>query len=316
MTTLFPPIEPYEKMLLDVGDGHRVFVEQAGNPSGKPVVYLHGGPGAGNSPATRQFFDPEIYRIVHFDQRGCGQSTPHASLDTNTTWHLIEDMEKIRKHLGIEAWQVCGGSWGSTLALAYAQSQPARTTELILRGLFLGRKKEMHWAMQEGPKAVYPDYWEAFETVISEGERSDMLAAYHRRVTGDDEATKLAACRAWCLWEFAIMTLAPNPEYAENLTDDFALAMGRISCHYLQQGCFMESDDQILNDIDKIRHIPTIMIQARHDLVTPMLTAWEIHKEWPEAELQIVDSAGHSASETGITKAIMAAAAKFAATGE
>ncbi len=316
MTELFSPIEPYAREFLDVGDGHRIFIEQAGNPSGKPTVYLHGGPGAGNSPATRQFFDPEIYRVVHFDQRGCGQSTPYASLDANTTWHLVEDMEKIRKHLDIEAWQVCGGSWGSTLALAYAQSHPARVTELILRGLFLDRKKEMQWAMQEGPKAVYPDYWEAFEAMIPAEERGNMLGAYYRRVTGDDEAAKLAACRAWCLWEFAIMTLIPNPEYAENLTDEFALAMGRTSCHYFQHGSFMESDDHIIGGIDKIRHIPAIMIQGRHDLVTPMQTAWEIHKQWPEAELQIIDGAGHSATEAGITTAIMAAAAKFASTGE
>ncbi|MEP2102531.1 MAG: prolyl aminopeptidase [Parasphingorhabdus sp.] len=312
MTDLFPSIEPYATALLDVGDSHKVFVEQSGNPNGKPVVYLHGGPGAGNSPATRQFFDPEIYRIVHFDQRGCGQSTPHASLEANTTWHLVSDMEIIRQHLGIAAWQICGGSWGSTLALAYAQTHPERVTELILRGLFLDRKKEMRWAMQEGPKAVYPDYWEAFEALIPEEERGDMLSAYYRRVTGDDEAVQLAASRAWCLWEFAIMTLVPNPDYVENLTDEFALAMGRTSCHYFHHASFMESDDQLLDGIDTIRHIPTVMIQGRHDLVTPMLTAWELHQRWPEASLQIIDGAGHSAAEPGIATAIMAAAMKFA----
>lgn len=312
MTELFPPIEPVKTDFIQVSETHRIFVEQAGNLKGKPVVYLHGGPGAGNAPATRQFFDPEIYHIIHFDQRGCGQSTPHASLTDNTTWHLVEDMEKIREFCGIETWQVCGGSWGSTLALAYAQTHPERVSELILRGLFLGRKKEMNWAMQQGPWAVYPDYWEKFESLIPEEEREDMLGAYYRRVTGNDEEEKLAACRAWCSWEFMIMTLIPNPEYVTNLTDEFALAMGRLSCHYFQHGNFMETDDQLLDGIDRIRHIPTVMVQGRHDLVTPMMTAWDIHKRWPEADLKIIADAGHSAAEPGIIAVIMAAAKAFA----
>jgi len=313
MTDLFPPIEPYRTDFLKVSETHTIFVEQAGNPRGKPVVYLHGGPGAGNSPATRQFFDPAVFHIIHFDQRGCGQSTPHASLEENTTWRLVDDMETIRKHCEVEKWQVCGGSWGSTLALAYAQKFPERVNELILRGLFLGRRKEMDWAMQKGPWAVYPDYWEKFESLIPENECNDMLGAYYRRVTGDDEAAKVAACRAWCSWEFAIMTLVPNSEYTDHLTDEFALAMGRTSCHYFQHGNFMDSEDQLLDGIDTIKHIPTVLIQGRHDLVTPMMTAWDIHKRWPEADLRIIDGAGHSATEPGISKAIVAAAAKFAA---
>ena len=311
MTDLFPPIEPYDEFFLNVGDGHTIFVEQAGNPTGKPVVYLHGGPGAGNSPATRQFFDQNVYRVIHFDQRGCGRSSPHASLDANTTWHLVEDMELIRERLDIDRWQVCGGSWGSTLALAYALKHPGRVTELILRGLFLGRKKEMYWAMQTGPFAAYPDYYEKFQSLIPEDEQHDMLAAYYRRVTGDDETVKLAACRAWCLWEFAIMTLAPNPEYAKNLTDEFALAMGRLSCHYFQHGNFFESDEWVLENLHTLRDIPCTMIQGRHDLVTPVFTAWDISRAWPEAELHIIDGAGHSATEPGITTAILAAADKY-----
>jgi proline iminopeptidase len=312
MSELFPPIEPTKTDFLKVSDTHTIYVEQAGNLKGKPVVYLHGGPGAGNSPATRQFFDPEIYHIIHFDQRGCGQSTPHASLEDNTTWHLVDDMEIIRQHCGVDAWQVCGGSWGSTLALAYAQKHPERVTELILRGLFLGRKKEMTWVLQEGTPAVYPDYWQAFASLIPESERGDMLDAYYRRVTSDDKAVKTEACRAWCSWEFMIMTLVPNPEYIDNLTDEFALAMGRTSCHYFQHGNFMESEDQLLDGIDLIRHIPTVMIQGRHDLVTPMMTAWDIHKLWPEADLQIIEGAGHSAAEPGIGHAILDAANSFA----
>lgn len=312
MAELFPPIEPYDVRFLDVGEGHTIYVEQAGNPEGKPVVYLHGGPGAGNSPATRQFFDPAVYRIIHFDQRGCGQSTPHASLEANTTWHLVADMEVIREILGISQWQVCGGSWGSTLALAYAISYPDRVTEMILRGLFLGRRKEMHWAMQTGPHAAYPDYYEAFQSPIPEEERDDLLAAYYRRVTGENEEERLRACRAWCLWEFAIMTLAPHPQYAENLTDEFALAMARASCHYFYNRNFFESDDYVLERLERLRSKPCIMVQGRHDLVTPVMTAWDIHKTWPEAELQIIDGAGHSATEPGITSAICDAANRFA----
>ena len=240
MTALFPPIEPKKTSFLKVSDGHTIFVEQAGNLTGKPVLYIHGGPGAGNSPGTRQFFDPDIYHIIHFDQRGCGQSTPHASLENNTTWDLVDDIEKVRKHCGVDAWQVCGGSWGSTLALAYAQQHPSCVTELILRGLFLGRKKEMKWAMGEGSFALYPDYWDEFEELIPIEERDDMLAAYYKRVTSNDPIMRVKASRAWCLWEFSILTLIRNPEFAKELTDEFALAMGRISCHYFQHGKFHE----------------------------------------------------------------------------
>lgn len=312
MTELYPPIEPERTDFIRVSETHTIFVEQSGNLQGKPVVYLHGGPGAGNSPATRQFFDPEIYHIIHFDQRGCGQSTPHASLEENTTWHLVEDMEAVRKFCGVSEWQVCGGSWGSTLALAYTQTHPERVTELILRGLFLGRKKEMNWAMQQGPWAVHPDYWEKFEALIPAEERGDMLAAYHKRVISDDEELRIAACRAWCSWEFMIMTLIPNPEFVENLTDEFALAMGRMSCHYFANGNFMDSDDQLLEGLERIRHIPAVLVQGRHDLVTPTMTAWEISKRWPEADLQIIDDAGHSAAEPGIAAAIVEAADRFA----
>ena len=313
MENLYPPIEPFRSGWLDVGDGHEIDFEESGNPDGKACVFVHGGPGGGSSPEARQFFDPERYRIVVFDQRGCGQSRPHASLEANTTWDLVADMERLRDELGIERWLVFGGSWGSTLALAYAQTHPDRVTELVLRGIFLLRPQEIHWFYQEGASALYPDSWEAYLAPIPKEEQDDLLNAFHRRLTSDDETTRLAAARAWSVWEASASFLIQNQDFMDKLdAPDAALAMARIECHYFVNGGFFETPNQLLENIGRIRHIPCVIVQGRYDVVCPSVTAWDLHTAWPEAQFQLVQEAGHSAFDPGNTRALVAATDRFA----
>jgi proline iminopeptidase len=312
MKTLYPPIEPYGHGTLQVSPVHSIYYEQSGNPKGQPVVFLHGGPGGGTNPDYRRFFDPEAYRIVLFDQRGSGKSTPHANLEENTTWHLVEDIEKIREHLDIERWQVFGGSWGSTLALAYAQTHPDRVHQLVLRGIFLCRPKEIQWFYQEGASWIFPDVWEEYVKVIPEAERHDMVTAYYRRLTSDDPEVRIEAARAWSVWEASTSKLFPDPKLIENFGDpEFAIAFARIECHYFMHNAYFNTDNYLIENIDKIRHIPSVIVQGRYDIVCPILSAWELHKAWPEADLQIVGDAGHSATEPGITSALVGATDAF-----
>ena len=315
MENLYPPIEPFRSGWLAVGGGHAIYFEESGNPAGKPCIFVHGGPGGGSSPEARQFFDPEHYRIVVFDQRGCGQSRPHASLEANTTWHLVADMERLRNDLGIERWLVFGGSWGSPLALAYAQTHPDRVTELVLRGIFLLRPQEIHWFYQQGASALYPDSWEAYLAPIPEAERDDLLNAFYRRLTSDDEAVRLAAARAWSVWEASASFLIQNQDFMDKLdAPDAALALARIECHYFVNGGFFESPNQLLENIDRIRHIPTVIVQGRYDVVCPAVTAWDLHRAWPEADFQLIQDAGHSAFDPANTAALVAATEKFSQT--
>jgi len=310
--TLYPEIEPYDSGTLAVSPLHTLYYEQCGNPRGKPVVFLHGGPGAGCNPKTRRFFDPAHYRIVQFDQRGCGRSTPHAELTDNTTWHLVADIERLREHLHIERWQVFGGSWGSTLALAYAQAHPQRVTELVLRGIFLLRRWELEWFYQKGCDAIYPDAWEPYIEHIQRGERGDLIGAYYRRLTSADAAVRLAAAKAWSTWEGGTSYLLQNPDYiASTGADEFALQFARIECHYFVHGGFFECDDQLLRDAHKLKHIPAVIVQGRYDVVCPLRSAWDLHRAWPEAELRIVADAGHSALEPGNTHELVEATDRF-----
>ncbi len=310
---LFPPTEPFETGMLRVSDIHEIYYEVSGAVGGKPVIVCHGGPGGGSTPSMRRYFDPALYKIIVFDQRGCGRSTPHACLEDNTTWALVEDMEKIRTHLGLDHWQVFGGSWGSTLALAYAQTHPDRVTELVLRGIFTLRREELLWFYQEGASAIYPDAWEDFIAPIPEDERGDMIAAYHKRLTGTDKAVQLEAAKAWSLWEGGTVSLHPSEERMQSFSSDtFAIAFARIECHYFANGGFFERDDQIIAGMDRIRHIPGVIVQGRYDIVTPMATAWALHKAWPKGELKIIQDAGHAASEPGIVDALVRATNGFA----
>jgi len=309
---LYPPIEPISSGMLQVSALHEIYYEISGNPDGKPVIVCHGGPGGGVTPSMRRYFDPEIYRIVLFDQRGCGRSTPHASLTDNTTWHLIEDMEALRAHLGVDRWQVFGGSWGSTLALAYAQTHPDRVCELVLRGIFTLRRAELLWFYQEGASWIYPDAWGAFVEPIPEAERGDMIAAFYKRLTGDDRQAQARAAKAWSVWEGGTVSLHPSEERVASFgSDAFALAFARIECHYFVNGGFFDHDDQIIRNVDIIRHIPATIVQGRYDVVTPMKTAWELHRAWPEADFVIAPEAGHAASEPGIVDGLVAATDKY-----
>ena len=313
MTSLYPPVEPNRHGWLAVGDGHEIYWEESGNPDGKPCVFVHGGPGGGSSPEARQFFDPERYRVVVFDQRGCGQSRPHASLESNTTWDLVADLEQLRRELGIERWLVFGGSWGSTLTLAYAQTHPEAVTELVLRGIFLLRPQEIHWFYQHGASELYPDTWQSYLAPIPEEERDNLLEAFHRRLTSDDEAVRLAAARAWSVWEASASFLVQNRDFMEKLdAPDAALAMARIECHYFMNGGFFHSPNQLLENIDRIRHIPCVIVQGRYDVVCPPVTAWDLHRAWPEAEFQLIQEAGHSAFDPANTAALVAATNRFA----
>jgi proline iminopeptidase len=310
---LFPPTEPFDAGMLRVSDVHEIYYEVSGAANGKPVIVCHGGPGGGSTPSMRRYFDPARYKIIVFDQRGCGRSTPHACLEDNTTWTLIDDMEVIRNHLGLGQWQVFGGSWGSTLALAYAQAHPERVTELVLRGIFTLRRQELLWFYQEGAHAIYPDAWEAFLAPIPEDERSDMIAAYYKRLTGKDKTVQLEAAKAWSLWEGGTVSLFPSDERMQSFSSDaFAIAFARIECHFFVNGGFFDRDDQIIAHMDRIRHIPGVIVQGRYDVVTPMTTAWELHKTWPKSELKIIQDAGHAASEPGIVDALVRATNKFA----
>lgn len=306
--TFYPEIEPHDTGMLPVSELHTIYYEQSGNPRGKPVVFVHGGPGGGTDPEQRRFFDPEAYRIVLFDQRGCGKSKPHASLQDNTTWHLVEDMERLREHLGIERWQVFGGSWGSTLALAYAQTHPERVTELVLRGIFMLRKKELEWFYQEGASAMFPEQWEDYLAPIPPAERGELIQAYYRRLTSDDPVVRLRAARAWSVWEAWTSFLRPSREYVAHAGQDaFATAFARIECHYFVHGGFFEPEDQLLRNVDRIRKIPGFIVQGRYDVVCPMMTAWELHRAWPEARFEVIADAGHSAYEPGIVDALVQA---------
>lgn len=311
--TLYPAIDPNASGMLTVSPIHTMYWEECGNPDGKPVVFVHGGPGGGCDVWHRRFFDPAKYRIVLFDQRGCGRSTPHAELHDNTTWHLVADMEALREHLGIDSWQVFGGSWGSTLALAYAQKHPNRVSELVLRGIFLTRRAELLWFYQEGCSWLFPDAWEGFLAPIPLVERGDLMSAYYRRLTSDDPAVRLEAARAWSVWEGSTSRLHYDPNMVHHYAaDDFALAFARIECHYFVHGSWFERDDQLLADAGRIAHIPTVIVQGRYDVVCPARSAWELAKVLPQANLQIIPDAGHSAMETGIVDALLAATDRFA----
>ena len=310
--TLYPAIEPWRSGRLEVGDGHVLYWEQCGNPDGKPAVMLHGGPGAGCNPDHRRQFDPERFNVTLFDQRGCGRSTPHASLDANTTWHLVEDMEKLRRQVGVESWMVYGGSWGSTLALAYAQAYPERTTGLVLRGIFLFRQKELDWLYQFGASEVYPDKWGEFLAPIPEAERGDMVTAYQKRLTADDPAVQLQAAKAWSKWEAETVTLLPDPHVIEEHTsDDFAIAIARIENHYMAHKGWLE-EGQLLADAHRLKNIPGVIVQGRYDMCTPPVSAWDLKQAWPEVELQIVPDGGHLFTEPGVLDGLIRAADRFA----
>jgi proline iminopeptidase len=313
MRTLYPDLEPYDTGMLAVDARHALYYEQCGNPQGKPVVLLHGGPGAGCSAKMRRFHDPAKYRIVLFDQRGSGRSTPHADLVDNTTWDLVADIERLRAMLGIERWQVFGGSWGSTLALAYAQTHPARVTELVLRGIFMLRRWELEWFYQEGASRLFPDAWEPYLQAIPEAERGDLIAAYHRRLTSPDEATRLAAARAWSVWEGATSFLRVDPAFVIGHEDAaFALAFARIENHYFVNNGFFETQDQLLRDAPRIADIPGVIVHGRYDVVCPIQNAWELHKAWPKAELMVSPTAGHSAFEEENIDGLVRATDSFA----
>ncbi len=316
MKTLYPPIEPYDSGMLDVSDGNRIHWEVCGNPDGKPAVMLHGGPGGGCTPDHRRQFDPSLYRIVLFDQRNCGRSLPPASdpsvsLETNTTWNLVADMELLREHLGIERWQVFGGSWGSALALAYAQTYPSRVSELVLRGIFTLRPFELYWFYQEGASLVFPDKWEAYVAPIPPDERDDLLAAFHTRLNDPDPAVRLPAARAWSVWEGSTIRLLPDPSIVDTHSDDdYAVTFSRIENHYFVNGGFLPDD--LIDGVAKIRHIPCVIVQGRYDMCTPAATAWDLHRAWPEAEFHMVDDAGHAYVEPGILHRLVSATDRFA----
>lgn len=310
---LYPEITPYRTGRLRVSDLHEIYFEESGNPAGKPALVLHGGPGGGISAFLRQGHDPARYRIILFDQRGCGQSTPHACLTDNTTWHLVADIEALRAHLGLDRWQVVGGSWGSTLALAYALTHPERVTELVLRGLFTLRKSEIDWFYQAGADQLFPEAWEDYLSVIPKAERGDLVAAYYRRLTGPDEAERQKAARAWSLWEGRTLSLWPNPAREAAFAEDrFAAAMAAIECHYFVNGGFFDSDGWIIAQAGRLRGIPGVLIQGRYDVVTPARTAFDLHRAWPEARLVMVPDAGHTGTEPGIADAMVRATDGFA----
>ncbi|ALJ22279.1 prolyl aminopeptidase [Microbacterium sp. No. 7] len=313
---LYPKIKPYEKGELIVGEGNRLYWEQSGNPEGKPVVFLHGGPGGGTSPWHRRFFDPEVYRIILFDQRGCGRSTPHASapdadLRHNTTWHLVADIELLRRNLGIDRWMVFGGSWGSALALAYAQTHPDAVSEIVLRGIFTLRRHELEWFYEGGAQALFPDLWEAYLEPIPPAERGRLIEAYHRRLSDPDPEVHVPAGLAWTTWEAATITLRRDESTVEAMTSpETAVAFARIENHYfLHGGWFREG--QLIEDVGAIRDIPAVIVQGRYDVCTPTMTAWDLHRAWPEADFVVVPDAGHAASEPGIARALRDATDRF-----
>ena len=314
MRDLYPPIEPYNQGKLKVSELHTIHYEESGNPRGKPVIFLHGGPGGGIAPMYRQYFDSQQWRIVIFAQRGCGQSTPYAELRENTTWDLVSDIEKLREHLNIGKWVVFGGSWGSTLALAYSQTHPDSCKGLILRGIFMLRASEISWFYQEGASYIYPDAWEEYLKPIPDEERHDLLTAFYKRLTSNDKQVRLAAAKAWSVWEASTSKLIPSMASKKRFSmAEFAEAFARIECHYFVNKGFFERENLLLENIDRIRHIPGIIVQGRYDVVCPMKSAWELHKTWSEAEFIIVPNAGHSVSEPGIKDALIRATDRFAA---
>jgi proline iminopeptidase len=315
-TWLYPEIEPYQTGRLSVSDaasgGHELYYEECGNPKGKPVIFIHGGPGGGTGPQDRRFFHPHQYRIILMDQRGSGKSTPAASLEHNTTWDLVADLERLRKHLKIEKWQVFGGSWGSTLALAYAIQHPERVSELVLRGIFMLRQKELHWYYQEGCSFMYPDLWESYRDLIPEAERGNFIEAYYKRLTSPDPQVRLAAAKPWTAWEMGTSRLYTDPTFVQQVvTDDFALKFARIECHYFINRGFFPEENWILNNVDRIRHIPAVIVQGRYDVVCPPVSAWEMHRAWPEAQFKMIPDSGHASREPGTAKALVSATDYF-----
>ncbi|MFM9904672.1 MAG: prolyl aminopeptidase [Pyrinomonadaceae bacterium] len=312
MASLYPEIEPFDVGTLTVSEIHTIYYERVGNPDGIPVVFLHGGPGGGLIPMYRQYFDPSVYQVILFDQRGSGRSTPHAELRENTTWDLIDDMEKLREKFGVDKWYVFGGSWGSTLSLAYAETHPDRCLGLILRGIFLTRRKELEWFYQYGASEIFPDFWERYRDEIPEAERGDFIAAYHKRLTSDDEQTRLSAARAWSVWEGSTSKLYPDKNLMDHWEGEHeALSLARIESHYFVNNSFFPSENYLLQNVDRIRHLPVVIVQGRYDVVCPISSAWELYKAMPEAELIVVPDAGHSVSEPGITSALVEAMDRF-----
>ena len=304
---LYPKIEPYATGNLPVSQLHTIFWERSGNPNGEPVIVIHGGPGGGSQPSYRQYFNPEKFDIIQFDQRGCGKSTPYAELNENNTQNSVSDIEALRNHFGIDSWHVFGGSWGSTLSLIYAQNHPSRARSLVLRGIFMCRKSELHWFYQDGASHVFPDAFEPYSNHIPESERNDLIAAYYRRLTSEDISIRRAAAKEWTRWEMATSRMFPDPDYLEKAEDlDFAVAFARIECHYFINGIFVE-DGHILNNCDKIVNIPTTIIQGRYDMVCPTKSAWELHKALQNSNLVIVPDAGHSMGETSIARELVRA---------
>ena len=303
---LFPNIEPFNTFSLPVSDLHTIYVEESGNKNGKPVIFLHGGPGGGVDPKYRRYFDPEKWRIIMFDQRGCGKSTPFAELEENTTWDLVSDIEKIRNHLSIDKWVVFGGSWGSTLSLAYSQTHPDSCKGLILRGIFLVRKKELDWFYQEGASNIFPDRWESFLEPIPVEKRDNLMQAYYEILTGEDHSKKIEAAKAWSTWEGSTVRLLQDENFISDFSDDkFAEAFARIECHYFMNNCWFDSDNHLIENMHKIRHIPGVIIHGRYDIICPVIQAWDLHKAWPEADLHIIPDAGHSIFEDGIKNKIL-----------
>ena len=306
MPELYPPISPYKEGDLKVSDLHTVHFECCGNPEGLPVVFLHGGPGGGISEDYRQYFDPKKWNVILFDQRGCGKSKPFAELKENTTWDLVSDIEKIREELGIEKWVVFGGSWGSTLSLAYGTSHPERCLGFILRGIFLLRDKEIQWFYQEGCSKIYPDAWEKYIAPIPEEERHDYVTSFYKRLTNEDPKVRLEAARAWSVWEASTSKLTPSEEQILSFGEDkFAEAFARIECHYFINKGFLKTPNYLIDNVEKIRHLPCHIVQGRYDVVCPAESAWELHRAWPESNLHIIQDAGHSLSESGIRSKII-----------
>ncbi len=312
MRELYPEIAPYNTGRLQVSDLHTLHYEEVGNPQGKPAVFLHGGPGGGIDPVYRQYFDPQQWRLILFDQRGCGQSTPHAELRENTTWDLVQDIEVLRQHLDIDRWVVFGGSWGSTLALAYSQTHPQACQGLILRGIFMLRPAELHWFYQEGTSNLFPEAWDAYLQPIPPEERHDLITAYYQRLTSDDPAIQLEAAKAWSIWEATTSKLIPDPDLQEKCGEDtFATAFARIECHYFMNKGFFETEDQLLRGCDRIQHLPIVIVQGRYDVVCPAKSAWELHQQLPNSELLMIPDAGHSVTEPGIRSALVTATDQF-----
>lgn len=312
MQLLYPEIKPYARHELAVEAPHVLYVDESGEPDGLPVVFLHGGPGAGCDALSRRFFDPSVYRIITFDQRGAGRSTPHASLENNTTAHLVSDMEALREHLNIDKWVLFGGSWGSTLALAYAQAHPDRVSAMILRGVFLCRDQDIRWFYQDGASHIFPDYWEDYASLIPEVERGDMVSAYYRRLIGDDEICRMHAARSWSSWEGRCATLRPSAQVIDRFNDSRrAYAMARIECHFFVNQAFLQPD-QLLKNMPSIAHVPSILIHGRYDMVCPLDNAYALHRRWPGSELQIIRDAGHAASEAGTADALVRATQSIA----